>query len=148
MDEALWLASTLAKPFEGLFLNAYHDPVGYPTQGYGRLLSRTPWEDLKKYAPITKEQADEWLEQDLRKAVNAAVRLCPGATTPAQIAALADFAFNCGSGNLEISTLRRKVNRGDYNGAAQEFGRWVYARGIKFPGLVRRRAAERDLFLS
>lgn len=148
MDEIIDLTATLAKPFEGLFLKPYHDPVGYPTQGYGRLLSRNIWEPLDKYPEITQEQAEEWLRQDLKKAVSAALRLCPGASTNQQYAALADFAFNCGAGNLEISTLRRKVNRGDFAGAELEFERWVYARGVKLPGLVRRRKAEANLFVS
>ena len=147
MDEILQLTAKLAKPFEGLFLKAYHDPVGYPTQGYGRLLSRVPWEPLSKYPDIALETAEQWLVEDLRKAVRATIRLCPGAETPQQVAAIADFTFNCGAGNLEISTLRRKVNRKDFDGASEEFLRWVYARGIKLPGLVRRRKAERDLFL-
>lgn len=148
MDEIIELTATLAKPFEGLSLKAYHDPVGYPTIGFGRLLSRIPWEPLDKYPDITEEQAEEYLRQDLKKAVSAALRLCPGANTIQQYAALADFAFNCGAGNLELSTLRRKVNRGDFAGAELEFGRWVYARGVKLPGLVRRRKAESDLFVS
>ena len=155
MDEIIDLTIKLAKPFEGLhkigedgLIYAYADPVGFSTQGWGRLLSRNPWEDLSKYPPITQDQAEEWLRQDLKKAVSAALRLCPGATTNQQCAALTDFAFNCGAGNLEISTLRRKVNRGDFAGAELEFERWVYARGVKLPGLVRRRKAEANLFVS
>ena len=47
----------LAAPFEGLRLEAYHDPVGYPTQGYGRLLSRKPWEDRVDGWPDIDEDA-------------------------------------------------------------------------------------------
>jgi lysozyme len=166
IDEILEHAFKLAKPFEGLSLPAYYDPVGYPTQGYGRLLSREVWgpigrvpkndkERLKaqqwllnKYPTIDLQTADLWLKQDMMKAVRATLRLCPGAENVRQIAALADFTFNCGAGNLEISTLRRKVNRGDFQDASNEFLKWVYARGVKLPGLVRRRVAERDLFLS
>lgn len=166
MDEILKLAAQVAKPFEGLFLRPYYDPVGYPTQGYGRLLSRQVWGPLgktpkdvfeketalewlyRRYPDIDETMAEKWLEEDMVKAVRAAIRLCPGAERPTQLAALADFAFNCGAGNLEMSTLRTRVNRGDFSGAAEEFGRWVYARGVKLPGLVRRRVAERNLFLS
>jgi lysozyme len=146
MDEILELAAAVAKPFEGLELKAYHDPVGYPTQGYGRLLSRTPWEPLDKWPDIDEHTAEEWLKEDMTKAVRAALRLCPGAETPEQYAAIADFAFNCGAGNLQASTLRRKVNRGDFFGAEKEFSKWVFARGVKLPGLVRRRRAEADMF--
>jgi lysozyme len=144
MDEMLDLASKIAKPFEGLSLTPYHDPVGYPTIGYGRLLSRTKWEPLSKWQPITEEQAEEYLEADMKKAALQAYKLCPPQTTE-HWAALTDFCYNCGSGNLEISTLRRRYNRGDIAGARDEFKRWVYAAGIKLNGLIRRRAAEAAL---
>jgi lysozyme len=147
MDEILNLAFTLAKPFEGLILKPYHDPVGYPTQGYGRLLSRTPWEPLDRWPEIDEHTAEVWLKEDMTSAVKAALRLCQGAETPEQYAALADFAFNCGAGNLQASTLRRKVNRGDFVGAEREFGKWVFARGVKLRGLVLRRQAEAEMFM-
>lgn len=154
---AKWVdyALELAREYEGLhkiksdgLVYAYHDPVGFPTQGWGRLLSRQKWEPLNKYAAITKQQADEWLLEDLGKHAKSVWRLCPVAMTPQQFAALVDFSFNVGPGNLEISTLRRRLLRGDYLGAADQFQRWVYAQGIKLPGLVRRRQAERNLFLT
>lgn len=159
------LAAELAKPFEGLSLKPYYDPVGFPTQGFGRLLSRQFWGPLgrppqnnkekvtaqewleNKYPVIDEHTAEIWLQQDMIKAINATIRLCPGAVKSTQIAAIADFAFNCGAGNLEISSLRRKVNRNDFDGASDEFLKWVYARGVKLPGLVRRRVAEREMFL-
>lgn len=147
-EAILELSAEVAKPFEGLRLKPYHDPVGFPTIGYGHLLSRVRWEDLSKYPPITLEEAEELLERDMKSSVLSAVRLCPGATTVEQLAALADFTFNCGAGNLQISTLRKKVNRGDHAGAAEEFAKWVFAAGVKLPGLVRRRKAERALFES
>jgi lysozyme len=166
VDEILTLAFKLAKPFEGLILKPYYDPVGYPTQGFGRLLSREVWGPLgrapknnsekvtaqrwleDKYTVIDEHTAEEWLKQDMMKAVRATLRLCPGAENNKQIAALADFTYNCGAGNLEISNLRKKVNRREFEDASNEFLRWVFARGVKLPGLVRRRVAERDLFLS
>jgi lysozyme len=144
--EVLFLVEGLAKPFERLVLKPYHDPVGYPTIGYGHLLSREPWAPLSRWEPITEAAADDLLAVDIAKADRAVGRLCPVALTAAQRAALVDFAFNVGPGNLEISALRRKVNRGDFEGAAGEFGRWVFARGVKLPGLVRRRKAEAFLF--
>ena len=146
--EILELAAEIAKPYEGLRLKAYHDPVGYPTIGYGHLLSRVPWEDLSKYPPITQQLAEEMLEEDMTFAAKAAIRLCPNVDSVERLAALADFAFNCGAGNLQASTLRRKANRGDYQGASEEFQKWVFARGVKLPGLVRRRNAERKIFES
>jgi lysozyme len=73
-------------------------------------------------------------------------RLCPVPLSEGQRAALIDFAFNLGAGNLQASTLRKMTNRGDMEGAAREFPKWVYAGGVKLPGLVRRRAAEAEIF--
>ena len=61
---------------------------------------------------------------------------------------LVSFFFNLGLGALGDSTLLRKLNAGDYQGAADEFPRWVKAGGQTLPGLVKRRDAERALFLS
>jgi lysozyme len=63
-----------------------------------------------------------------------------------QFDALVSFAYNCGIGNLKSSTLLRKVNKGDFAGAAREFGKWNKAGGRVLTGLTRRRAAEATLF--
>lgn len=146
--DPIGLAVDIAKPFEGLRLRPYYDPVGYPTIGYGHLLSREPWADLSRWREIDEREAERQLAIDLRRAAKSVYRLCPGPLKATQLAALIDFTFNCGAGNLEVSTLRKAVNRGDVARAAEQFGRWVYARGVKLPGLVRRRAAEREMFLS
>ena len=111
-------------------------------------MSRNKWESLSKYPPISRAEADEWLIEDLAKHARSVWRLCPVEMTPGMFAALVDFSFNVGPGNLEISTLRRRVLAGDRQGAGDQFHRWVYAQSVKLPGLVRRRAAERELFLA
>ena len=73
-------------------------------------------------------------------------RLCPVPLTQGQYDALVSFSFNTGS--VSVSTIRKKLLRGDYEGAANEFPRWVFAGGRRLAGLVRRREAERILFLS
>jgi lysozyme len=140
-------ARRLAKTFEGKALRVYRCPAGFPTIGYGRLLSR----DTKAALPdltITDEQADAMLEEDLLRFMASVLRLCPVPHSEGQLAALIDFAFNLGSGNLQASTLRQKLLRGDYDGAADELLRWVMGGGRKLQGLVRRRAAERAVYLS
>ncbi len=127
-------------------IEPYHDPVGFPTIGYGHLLSRVKWENLSKYPPITKIEAAKLCREDLMKAMTTVANLCPAPLTVKQFAALTDFAFNVGGGNLQASTLRKKVVRGDHEGAVQEFHRWVYAGGVKMRGLVRRRAMEATLY--
>ena len=132
----------LVKRFEGLELKAYRDSVGILTIGYGHTHA------VKAGDIITGEQADAFLREDLQVAeltvnTNVKVKLTQG-----QFDALVSFVFNLGSGNFVKSTLIRKLNAGDYAGAADEFGKWVNAGGKKLPGLVKRRAAEREVFLT
>ena len=65
-----------------------------------------------------------------------------------QYDALVSFAYNLGGGALASSSLRRILNRGNYPGAERQFKRWVFAGGRKLRGLVKRRAAEAELFAS
>ncbi len=132
--------------FEGLRTRAYHDPVGFPTQGYGRLLSRVRWEPLDKYPEIDRATAVEWLAQDLRKAGGSVCRLISVPLEDHQYAALVDFAFNVGGGNLQASALRSALNRGDYAAVPAQLQRWTYSSGVVLPGLVERRAAEAAMF--
>lgn len=145
---ALELAATLCRRFEGCHLDPYHDPVGYPTVGYGRLLSLEKWADLSKWESITEAQAEEWLIQDLATAAHQVLSLIKVPLTDGQAAALIDFVFNLGAARLRASTLRSLANRGEYEAAADQFRRWVYAGGVKLPGLVARRAAEANLWQS
>jgi lysozyme len=65
------------------------------------------------------------------------------ATEPEQrLAAIVDFTFNLGAGRLQTSTLRRRINQGDWTSAAQELRRWIYGGGRVLPGLVERRKVE------
>lgn len=140
---------TLFDPNKGTpLVEPYHDDAGYPTIGYGHLLSRERWADLSGWPAITLEEADALLRRDALRHLNAAARLCPVPLTEGQLAALGDFCFNAGPGNLEVSTLRKCVLRGDHERAVQEFGKWVYSGRppVKMRGLVRRRAAEAALY--
>lgn len=143
---AIDIADEIAKPFEGLRLEPYHDPVGLPTIGYGHLLSRKAWADLSQWSPLTEEEAEELLQRDMVKATDAVLRLTEIELEDHQLAALIDFAFNCGAGNYQASTLRKKVNRGDFADVPRQLSRWVFARGVKLPGLVRRRKAEAEVW--
>jgi lysozyme len=146
----LEIASRMARPFERLFLRPYHDPVGFPTVGYGHLLSRQAWAKLDQWQSVTQEEAEVLLRNDMRKAYRAVRKLITVQLTVNQAAALTDFTFNLGGGALQRSTLRRMINRGDFADAALEFVKWnkAMSRGrlIVLRGLTRRRCAERDLF--
>ena len=157
------LAASLAKPFERCFLKSYWDPHphGLPTQGWGRLVSRY---SLKKHLEegkskleadqwlqttfplINQETADLWLEEDLKTANKGVLKYISAPLTVNQEAALTDFAFNVGVGNLQASTLRRLVNRLEYSEAATEFLCWNKAGGIVLKGLTKRRVAESKCF--
>jgi len=126
----------------------YHDPVGFPTIGIGHLLSRVAWEDLKKYPDITEDEARALGVQDTIKAQASVLRQVRVPLSDNQVLALDSFVFNLGGGALQISALLRILNRGEYEAAADQFLRWVYAGLVKLPGLVRRRREERELFLS
>ena len=75
-------------------------------------------------------------------AERAVLRLIKVPLTDGQFDALVSFTFNLGSGALQRSTLRRKVNREEHEEVPAEFMRWVWAGGRKLKGLVRRREAE------
>ena len=95
----------------------------------------------------TRAQADEAFRRELAKFESAVNRLATVDLNQNQFDALVSFAYNVGEGALKGSTLLKKVNSGDQEGAARQFGQWVNSNGVKrVPGLVRRRAAEAELF--
>jgi lysozyme len=129
----------LIKEFEGCRLDAYDDGTGVITIGWGHtpaMLGET----------ITQAQADQMLMDDLQRFEQCVNDMVSHNINPNQFAALVSFAYNLGCGSLEGSTLLSLVNAGDYDGAAAQFGKWVYAGGQVLEGLVRRRAAEANLF--
>lgn len=131
----------LIKHFEGLRLQAYQCSASVWTIGYGHTANVRPG-DI-----IDEEQAGHLLCQDVTASEEAVIRLVRVSLSQHQFDALVSFVFNLGSGNFATSTLLKKLNAGDYIGAAEEFSRWVNAGGKKLLGLVRRRDAERQLFL-
>ena len=145
--KAIEIAAELAAHHEGLRLEPYYDPVGFPTIGYGHLLSRDKTANLSQWDTLRSEEAArDILEVDLQTAADSVSRLIVVPLEPEQEAALIDFAFNCGGGNLQASTLRRCVNREDHLDVPEQFKRWVYASKRKLPGLVRRRNEEAQLY--
>ena len=133
----------LIQAHEGLRLTAYRDPVGIWTIGYGSTGG------VRRGMTITRDQAVLRLYHDVDDAEAAINGRVTVPLTQQQFDALASFVFNVGGGAFRKSTLlKKKINAGDYAGAAEEFGRWVKAKGRVLPGLVTRRAAERALFLS
>jgi len=135
----------LVKEFEGFRSEPYLCPAGYLTIGYGHVV--TPQEKERLVKSITEEEALRLLVWDLIKVEWRLYPLIHVLIHPWMRDALISFAFNVGIYAFRASTLRRKLNAGDFWDAADEFPRWVYAGGRKLKGLVRRREAERALFL-
>lgn len=131
----------LIQEFEGLRQKAYLDAVGVPTIGFGHT------NGVKMGQSITYAQAVDYLREDVEDAENAVDRLVKAPLSQNQFDALVSFTFNLGQGNLGKSTLLKKLNAGDYKGAADEFLKWNKAGGRTLHGLVRRREAERKMFL-
>lgn len=131
----------LTKEFEGLRLTAYLDFVGLWTIGYGHT-----GHDVHEGMTITQEQADALLTQDVAWAAETVNRLVQVPLTQHEFDAVVDFVFNVGRKAFGNSTMLRKLNAGNYAGAADEFPKWCKAGGKVVAGLVSRRQAEQDLF--
>lgn len=131
----------LIKEFEGCQLKAYRDPVGIWTIGFGHTAG------VYEGQTITQEQAENILRSDLGIYENGVETAVKVVINQNQFDALVSFTYNLGVGALKTSDLLKKVNTNDFNGAANEFGRWVNAGGQVLQGLVRRREAERQLFI-
>ena len=133
----------LIKAFEGCRLTAYRDPVGIWTVGYGSTGAH-----VKRGVTLTQAQADQLLRLDLDRfeaTVNAATRQVP--TTDNQFAAMVSMAFNCGEGAFLKSSIRRFHVAGKPKLAAAAFLLWIKAGKRPLKGLIRRRHAERLLYL-
>lgn len=132
----------MIQSLEGLELKAYKDIVGVWTIGYGHT-----GPDVRPGMVITKGQADELMRCDLDKfryAVGESVNTAP---TQNQFDAMVSLAYNIGAEAFKDSTLLRKFNKGDVQGAADQFPRWNKAGGKEVGGLTHRRHKERDHFL-
>lgn len=150
----------LIKVFEGVHRRPYLCPAVLWTIGVGRVLYP---EQIKlkvperRLYPLKPEHDKEWTDEaidllfdaDLLRFEAGVLRLCPDSVdNQGQFDALVAFAFNCGLGALQSSTLRSRYNAGDIEAAAAEFLKWNKGGGRVLPGLTRRRLAEQALFLS
>lgn len=137
----------LIKQFEGCKLSAYQDSVGVWTIGYG-WTQPVDGKPIRAGMTIKQETAERLLKTGLVSYETDVSRLVKVGLTQGQFDALVSFTYNLGARSLSTSTLLRKLNAGDYAGAADEFLRWNKAGGKVLNGLIRRREAERALFLS
>ena len=133
--------------FEGKRLVAYDDGVGVWTIGFGTIKYPNGVR-VKKGDTCTLEQAKEYMRHDLiefEHTVNSSVKV---PLNQNQFDALVSLSYNIGSSAFKSSTLVKKLNAGDYQGAADQFNVWINAGGKRMQGLVNRRDREKLLFLS
>lgn len=147
MELALRILASLCKMFEGLhkvkkdgLVYPYLCPANYWTHGFGSLCA-------KDHPPITPAEAEAKLYRVMPAYMRDALKACPRLylAPPEVLAAIADFTFNLGAAKLRSSTLRKRVNEGDWGAACDEIVKWVNGGGRKLPGLVLRREAEAAL---
>jgi lysozyme len=140
------LLQSLIRRFEGLYLRPYLCPAGVPTIGYGATYYEDGTHVTLRDAPITKERAEALLLWMVRtRFVPSVMRLCPNIDRPDRLAALVDFTFNLGQGNFKASTLRKRVNAGDWGDVPTQLRKWNKAGGRILPGLTVRREVEAQL---
>ena len=144
---------------EGVRNKPYQCPALLWTVGVGHVIdphhAKVPFAE-RKTLPIpagwdrvlSADEIDDILRKDLARFEAGVLRLIKVPLTQGQFDALVSFSFNVGLGNLQNSTLRMKVNREDYEGAAEQFLVWTKAGGKVLPGLVKRRTHEKEMFES
>jgi lysozyme len=142
------LGIKIIKAFEGFRASPYLCAAGVITVGYGSTRGFDNRPISMDMELLTKEDGLFLLRRDLAKSERAVDRLIKVELSTNEFSSLCSFCYNVGSGNLQMSTLRSKLNRGDRDGAADEFPKWRRASGRILAGLVRRREIERQLFLS
>ena len=136
MANDLTLLYALIKRFEGCKLVPYLCPAGVWTCGWG-----STGADVFPGRTWTQAYADQRLASDALRFASGTMVLCPE-LRGARLCAITDFSYNLGLERLKHSTLRRKLNAGDWAGATRELAKWVNGGGRVLPGLVTRRAAE------
>lgn len=131
---------------EGNKLKSYLDTGGVWTIGVGHTS-----DDVFEVGPnqhITHEKSMELLAIDVLEAEDAVDRLVKVPLNQNQFDALVSFVFNIGEGQFSDSTLLRKLNAGDYEGAAKQLPRWNKDNGRTISGLTKRRLLEQSVFLA
>jgi lysozyme len=132
----------LLMSYEDFRPKPYDDGTGTVTIGYGH--TRSP----VMPASVTEEEAAELLKDDLRHFEEIVRKEVRTPLNHNQFSALVSLVYNIGEGAFRNSTLLQKLNNGNYQAASNEFEKWVKGGGRELKGLVRRRAAERQLFMT
>jgi lysozyme len=143
----LELAASLCRQFEGFRSKPYLCPAGIPTIGYGSTYYSNGQKVTLNDHPMSQEDANALLMAELQHTyLPGVLRNCPIlATDERKCNAVVDFCYNLGIGRLQTSTLKRKINAQDWEGAKEELMKWSKGGGKVLPGLLKRRQAECNL---
>lgn len=160
--------ANLMHQYEGYRNKPYLCPAHIHTIGYGHVLYqeqiRLPMVRKEGYTGMirseyplraednrvwSKDETNKLFEDDVANFERGVLRLTSTVLgRQGAFDACVSFAFNAGLGNFQRSTIRMKANRQDWEGAAEAFMQWTKGGGRELPGLVKRRKAEKALFLS
>jgi lysozyme len=146
MDKKLIIdmAVEFLKEVEGFRSEVYDDLAGLPTIGYGHALKLG-----EKFKTITREEAENLLRKDIIHLLYQVEPLVERELNENQWAAILGFVYNIGLFRFSFSTFLMKLNTGKpLEEVAQELDRWIYVNGKPVEGLINRRKAEKELFLS
>jgi lysozyme len=135
----------LIRKFEGFRGKAYRDAVGVWTIGYGHT-SMAGLPQVKAGLMIDRNRAAIILAKDVALFAEGVAALVKTELNDNQFAALVSFAYNVGLGNFRKSSVLIAVNREDFAAVPRRLALWSKAGGRVLPGLVKRRAAEAELF--
>lgn len=135
------IATSCVAGFEGVRQVAYRDPVGIPTICFGET------QGVKLGDRATMDECRAMLADSLTIANDNVDRCLKVPVNDNQRAALVSFTYNVGGAAFCRSNVVRKINAGEIDAGCNSLTQWVYAKGVKLPGLVKRREAERDLCL-
>jgi lysozyme len=140
----LEIAAALCKQFEGFRGKPYLCPAGVPTIGYGSTYYGSGAKVALTDPPMSEPDATQLLLNELHhNYLPAVLRHCPILLTDERKCnAIVDFAYNLGTGRLQTSTLKRKINAQDWDGAKEQLMLWTKGGGRVLPGLLKRRTAE------
>jgi lysozyme len=138
----------IIKASEGHRSSVYPDVTGIWIIGFGSCFDLRGSRIGPDYPDIIEEEGEGLLRRELHHVERAIDKLIKAEITDNMHAAIGSFAYNCGTAALQRSTFRQYINQGRYEDASDELPRWCRAGGKKIPGLLRRRYAERELFLS
>jgi GH24 family phage-related lysozyme (muramidase) len=142
-DEAV----NLIKKFEGFSSRPYLCPSNIYTISYGAIYGLDGHRVQRDHREITEEEGEFLLRRDLSRFEVSVARLLKQPLTLNQFSACVSLAFNIGSGNFQKSQIRMRLNRREYSAAADIWWQWRRGGGRILSGLVKRREAEKQLFL-